>query len=59
MKSQSDDETDEGMGDEVNAVGGGGGMGGGIRGHMGGAWKPRQKPKPLKSKNAMGDEYDE
>ena len=59
VKSQSDDETDEGMGDEMNAVGGAGGIGGGIRGHMGGAWKPRQKSKPMKSKNAMGDEYDE
>jgi len=59
VKSQSDDETDEDMGDEMMTVGGAGGMGGGVRGHMGGAWKPRQKQKPMKSKNAMGDEYDE
>ena len=50
------------MGDEANMVGGGG-TGGSIRGHIGGAWQPRNKTKKLKSKNAMGsrllDEYDE
>ena len=59
----SREETDQSMGDESNAVGGGG-----IAGHVGGAWGPRMEPKPLKSKNAMGgkkrkkrqlDEYDE
>lgn len=58
----SREETSESMGDE-NALGGGG-----IVGHMGGAWGPPQKPKAMKSKNAMGgkkmkkrplDEYDE
>ena len=54
-------ETEESMGDE-NTV-----AGGGIAGHMAGAWGPPQKLKPLKSRNAMGgkksrrplDEYDE
>ena len=54
-------ETEESMGDE-NTV-----AGGGIAGHMSGAWGPPQKSKPLKSRNAMGgkksnrplDEYDE
>ena len=64
VKLRSAEETDESMGDEANMVGGAGGMGGSIRGHVGGAWGPRQKPKKLKSKNAMGssrplDEYDE
>ena len=56
------DETSEAIGDEAMTVGGGG-----IAGHMGGAWGPPKKSKPLKSKNAMGgkkskrslDEYDE
>ena len=63
MKLKSAEETYESMGDEANMVGGAGGMGGSIRGHTGGAWGPRRKPKKLKSKNAMGgrplDEYDE
>ena len=64
VKLRSAEETDESMGDEANMVGGAGGMGGSIRGHVGGAWGPRQKPKKLKPKNAMGssrplDEYDE
>jgi len=54
-------ETEESMGDE-NTV-----AGGGMTGHMSGAWGPPKKPKPLKSRNAMGgkksrrplDEYDE
>ncbi len=59
---QSRQETEGSMGDE-NTI-----AGGGIAGHMSGAWGPPQKPKPLKSKNAMGgkkrkkrplDEYDE
>ena len=58
-KSQSEPETEGDMGDEMMTVGGAGGMGGSIRGHMGGAWKPRKKPKPMQSKNAMGDEHDE
>jgi len=37
------------MGDESNAIGGGG-----IAGHMGGAWGPPQPSRPLKPKNAMG-----
>ena len=60
---RSAEETEESMGDEANMVGGGGAGGGQIRGHAGGAWKSRRKPKRLKSKNAMGgkplDEYDE
>ena len=61
-KLRSAKETEGAMGDE-NTI-----AGGGIVGHMGGAWGPPQKPKPLKSKNAMGrkkrnsrllDEYDE
>ena len=60
---KSAEETEESMGDEASMVGGGGGLGGSIRGHVGGAWKPRRKSKRLKSKNAMGgrplDEYDE
>ena len=63
VKLKSAEETYESMGDEANMVGGAGGMGGSIRGHAGGAWGPRKKPKKLKSKNAMGgrplDEYDE
>ena len=64
VKLKSAEETDESMGDEANMGGGAGGMGGSIRGHVGGAWRPRQKPKKLKPKNAMGssrplDEYDE
>ena len=63
VKLRSAEETYESMGDEANMVGGAGGMGGSIRGHVGGAWGPRQKPKKLKSKNAMAsrtlDEYDE
>ena len=64
VKLRSAEETYESMGDEANMVGGAGGMGGSIRGHVGGAWGPRQKPKKLKPKNAMGssrplDEYDE
>ena len=59
---RSRDETDEAMGDEAMTVGGGA-----IAGHMGGAFGPPKKSKPLKSKNAMGgkkskrplDEYDE
>lgn len=58
----SREETEEGMGDESNAVGAGG-----IAGHVGGAWGPRRESTPLRSKNAMGgkkkkrslDEYDE
>ena len=54
----SREETDEDMGDEHSVVGGGG-----IRGHMGGAWGPPKKQKKIKSKNAMTpkslDEYDE
>ena len=46
-KLQSDDEIDEDL-DEMNTVGAGG-----IAGHMGGAWGPRQKPKKNKSKSAM------
>ena len=58
----SREETDECMGDE-NTI-----AGGGIAGHMGGAWGPPQKSKPMKSRNAMSgkkrkkrklDEYDE
>ena len=61
-KLRSAEEIEDAMGDE-NTI-----AGGGIAGHMGGAWGPPQKPKPLKSKNAMGrkklksrllDEYDE
>ncbi len=47
-KLQSADEIDDAMGDE-NTI-----AGGGIVGHMGGAWGPPQKPKKLKPKNAMG-----
>lgn len=59
---QSRAEIEERMGDE-NSI-----AGGGIVGHMGGAWGPPQKAKAMKSKNAMGnkkrskrplDEYDE
>jgi len=59
---RSQEETEADMGDE-NTV-----AGGGMAGHIGGAWGPPQKPKRLKSKNAMGgkklkssllDEYDE
>lgn len=61
---RSAEETEESMGDEANMVGGGGAGGGQIRGHAGGAWGKREKPKKLKSKNAMSiskalDEYDE
>ena len=63
VKLKSAEETSESMGDEASMVGGAGGMGGSIRGHVGGAWGPRRKPKKLKSNNAMGgrplDEYDE
>ena len=62
-KLRSAEETEDAMGDE-NTI-----AGGGIAGHMGGAWGPPQKPKKLKPKNAMGgnkrtiskalDEYDE
>lgn len=61
-KLRSAEETEGAMGDE-NTI-----AGGGIAGHMGGAWGPPQKPKRLKSKNAMGgkklkssllDKYDE
>ena len=60
---RSREETTESIGDETNTIGGGA-----IAGHMGGAWGRPQKPKPMKSKNAMGgkkinkrplDEYDE
>lgn len=59
---RSRDETDEAMGDEAMTV-----AGGGIAGHMGGAFGPPKKARPLKSRNAMGgkkskrplDEYDE
>ena len=63
VKLRSGQETDESMGDEASMVGAAGGPGGSIRGHVGGGWGPRQKPKKLKPKNAMGsrsiDEYDE
>tara|TARA_B100000287_G_scaffold408517_1_gene434962 strand:+ start:139 stop:504 length:366 start_codon:yes stop_codon:yes gene_type:complete len=45
---RSADEIDNAMGDE-NTI-----AGGGIVGHMGGAWGPPQEHKPMKSKNAMG-----
>ena len=62
VRLRSRAEIEERMGDE-NSI-----AGGGIVGHMGGAWGPPQKPKAMKSKNAMGnkkrskrplDEYDE
>ena len=53
VKLRSAEETYESMGDEASMVGGAGGMGGSIRGHIGGAWGKRQKPKKLKSRNAM------
>lgn len=59
VKLKSAEETEENMGDEASMVGGGGAGGGQIRGHVGGAWGPRRKPKKLKPKNAMGDEHDE
>ena len=63
VKLKSAEETYESMGDEANMVGGAGGMGGSIRGHAGGVWGPRRKPKQLKINNALGgrplDEYDE
>jgi len=63
VKLKSAEETQESMGDEASMVGGAGGMGS-IRGHVGGAWGKREKPKKLKPKNAMSitkalDEYDE
>ena len=61
VRLKSAEETSGAIGDEASMVGGTGG--GSIRGHVGGAWGPRQKPKKLKPKNAMGsrsiDEYDE
>ena len=51
-KLKSAEETGKSMGDEASMVGGGA-AGGQIRGHVGGAWKPRQKQKRLKSKDAM------
>lgn len=61
---RSGQETEESLGDEASMVGGPGGIGGSIRGHVGGAWGKREKPKKLKPKNAMSiskalDEYDE
>lgn len=53
VKLKSAEETSESMGDEANMVGGVGGIGSSIRGHVGGAWHKRQKTKKLKSKNAM------
>ena len=61
-KLRSAEETEGAMGDE-NTV-----AGGGIAGHMAGAWGPPRKLKPMKSRNAMGgkkkksrtlDKYDE
>ena len=54
VRLKSAEETYESMGDEASMVGGGAGVGGSIRGHVGGAWGPRKKSKRLKSKNAMG-----
>ena len=51
VKLKSAEETVESMGDEASMVGGAGGVGGSIRGHVGGAWGKREKSKKLKSKN--------
>ena len=49
-RSRSQDETGQSMGDE-NTV-----AGGGIAGHVGGAWGPPRKQKVMMSRNAMGSE---